>query len=132
MPLATTRSPAAAVAGTAVFVWLNSPSYVRSAMLVFVVPTMLFVWADFEAIAEDLLASVGRDSSLTGRPQLWDAAFQEVERRPFLGSVDPKRAGSRRCAHGLGSFFCFNSVLPVVLLLLMLLFFATPWPVVPD
>jgi len=76
----------AATVGSAVFAWLNSSSYVRSTMLVVAAPVALLVWIDLDAITADLLSGVGRDASLTGRPQLWRAAFLEVEARPFLGA----------------------------------------------
>jgi exopolysaccharide production protein ExoQ len=50
-------------------------------VLSLVVAIGTFMVADYE----QLLASVGRDSTLTGRTELWQEIFDLIERRPWLG-----------------------------------------------
>lgn len=68
------------------FVWVcqRGPAYGAAATWVGVTGVVLL--AMFLLLASDVFfAILGKDATLTGRTQIWTAAFRQIEQRPWLG-----------------------------------------------
>ncbi len=62
---------------------LKTIIFLMLAMLIIAVGVILYVNLDF--ISDWLLVNLGKDTTLTGRTDLWEYAFRLIEERPLLG-----------------------------------------------